>query len=249
MPKAHFEVAPAEKGRELAIAVPEVQDHSDRLVLLCMRDEEVQQKTLAAPRRTENQRVADVLDVKIESVWRMVRRLEDGQSLSLQMGIHRLTLINVEHEAQICRVGLEQRQAPEVVGAISRNDAQPGVQQVVGLIEDGAIMNGDCLGRFGGLLLEDSSFGTMQHQRQRAVTEEVAVDLGLRQRVTELPDRRARRIVNQHLFGLRFGRDIVHERDALVEEMAPAALQVSTHPFCGNALPLQAANEVARNLV
>ena len=55
------------------------------------------------------------------------------------------------------------------------------------------------------------------------LAEEVAVHLQLRQRVAELPDGRARGVVDQHLLGPRLGRDVVHERDALVEEVPAAA--------------------------
>ena len=59
----------------------EIEDDGQRVVLLRVRHEEVQQEALAAARRAEHQRVADVLDVQVEGVRRVVRRLEDGERL------------------------------------------------------------------------------------------------------------------------------------------------------------------------
>ena len=67
MAEADFEVAAAQQCGELSIAVPEIKDNGERLVLLCVRDDEVQQKALAAARRTQYQRVADVLDVRLNA--------------------------------------------------------------------------------------------------------------------------------------------------------------------------------------
>ena len=67
---------------------------------------------------------------------------------------------------------------------------------------------------------------SVQDERQRALPEEVAVDLELGQRVAELADGRARGVVDEHLLGPRLRRHVVHQRDALVEEV-PAAAWIS----------------------
>ena len=79
-----FEIAAAEQRRQLPIAVTEVEDDGLRRVLLRVRDQEVQQKALAAAGRAEDERVADVLDVQVEGVRRAVRRLEDGERFPSQ---------------------------------------------------------------------------------------------------------------------------------------------------------------------
>ena len=61
LPKAQFQVAAVEQRRQLPVAVPEVEDDGERVVLLRVRDQEVEQEALAAARRAEHQRVADVL--------------------------------------------------------------------------------------------------------------------------------------------------------------------------------------------
>ena len=143
MAQAEFEVAAAQQRGELSIAVPEIEDHGQRLVLLRVGDEEVQEKALAAARGAQHQRVPDVLDVQIERVRRVVRRLEDRQRLSLEVCAHSFALIEREHEAQIRRIRFQQRQTAQVVSAVPRDDAQPGVQKVVGLVEHSAVVDSE----------------------------------------------------------------------------------------------------------
>ena len=76
---------PAEQRRQLAVAVTDVEDDGLRRVLLGVRDQEVQQEALAAARRAEDERVADVLDVEVERVRRPVGRLERRERLPSQM--------------------------------------------------------------------------------------------------------------------------------------------------------------------
>ena len=75
--QSHLEVAPAEERGELPIAVAEIEDDRQRLVLLGVGHQEVEQEALAAAGGAEDQRVPDVLDVEVEGVRRVMRRLED----------------------------------------------------------------------------------------------------------------------------------------------------------------------------
>ena len=72
----------------------------------------------------------------------MVWRLEDGQRSRREDGADRLAVIEREQEAQIGDVRFEQREPAEVVGAVAGNDREPGVEQVVGLLEQAAIVDG-----------------------------------------------------------------------------------------------------------
>ena len=110
-------------------------------------------------------------------------------------------------------------------------------------------MHGHRLHRLGRLVLNRSRVGPVQDERQRAVAEEVAVDLQFRQRVAELADGRVRRVVDEHLLGPRLRRDVVHHRHALVEEVPAAALDVPTHAVARDPLPFEAGDELAGNLV
>ena len=115
-----------------------------------------------------------------------MRRLEDGQRLLPKVRAHGVAVIEREQEAQVREVRFEQREAPKVVRAVAGDDAQPGVQQVVGLLEETAVVNGHGLHGLGGLMLQRAGSVSVQHQRERALAEEVPVDLQLRQRVAEL---------------------------------------------------------------
>ena len=76
LPQADFEIFPAEQRRQLAVAVTDVEDDGLRRVLLGVRNQEVQQKALAASRRSKDEGVADVLNVEVERVRRPVGSLE-----------------------------------------------------------------------------------------------------------------------------------------------------------------------------
>ena len=82
--KSDLEISALQECRELAIAVPEIEDDGQRIVLLRVRDQEVDEKALAAAGGAEHQRVADILHVQVERVRRVMRRLEDGQRFALR---------------------------------------------------------------------------------------------------------------------------------------------------------------------
>ena len=72
VPQPELEIAAVEERRELPIAVAEVEDDRQRVVLLGVRHQEVQQEALAAAGRAEHERVPDVVDVQVEVVRRLV---------------------------------------------------------------------------------------------------------------------------------------------------------------------------------
>ena len=247
--EAHLHVAASQKRRQLSVAVPEIQDDGQRRVLLGMRHQEVQQEALPAPCGSEHERVPDVLDMQVEGVWCVVRRLEDRERFLAQVRTDPFALVAREQEAHVRKVRFEQRDPSQVVRAVPRHDAQPGIEQVVGLFEQTPVVHRHGLHRFGGLVLQDPRVLPVEGERQRAAAEEVAVDLQLRQRVAKLADGGVRRVVDQHLLGTSLGRHVVDQRDALVEEVSPTALEVAAHPVAGNALPFEARDQLAGDLV
>ena len=158
LPETELEIAAFEQRRELSIAVAKVEDDGQRVVLLRVHHQEVQQEALAAAGGAEHEGVADVLHVQIEVIRCLVARLEDGERLGVQMGAARLAAIEREQKAQIRVVRFEERQPPEVVGAVARHDAQPGVEQVVRLLDERAVVRGHHLDGFGRRSLQ--SFGS-----------------------------------------------------------------------------------------
>src|SRR5438067_646020 len=99
IPKAHFQIAPLQQRRELPIAVTQIQDHGQRVVLLGVRRQEVDEEALAAAGRAQHERMADVLHVQVERVRRVMRRFEDRERLTLKVRADALSLIEREEKA------------------------------------------------------------------------------------------------------------------------------------------------------
>ena len=79
MLQPYFQVGAAEERGEFAIAMAEVENGRDRVVLLSLRDKKVDQEAFATSCSAQDQRVPNVLDVEVECVGYMVRRFEDGK--------------------------------------------------------------------------------------------------------------------------------------------------------------------------
>src|SRR3954468_6742248 len=242
-----FEVASAKQRRHLAVAVSEVQDDGERVVLLRVRGEEVDEEALPTACRTEDEHVSHVVDMRVQRVRRVVRGLEYGERLPLKVTAPSLARVEREQKAEIGDVRLEQGQSSQVVGAVSGDDAQPGVQEVVRFFEQNAVVDGNRLLCLGGLLLQGARIVAVQDERDGAIAEEVAVYLDLCQRISELLHRRTRRIVHEHLFGPRLRRHVVDDRYPLIEEVPAPQVQVSPDPFSRDSLPLETGNEFTRN--
>ena len=158
-----------------------------------------------------------------------------------------LTAIEREEQTEISDIRFQQREPPQVMCAVPGHDAQPGIEEVVRFVEQAPIVHRHRLHGFGGLVLQRTTVFTMQHERQRAAAEEVSVDFEFGEGITELADGGAGRVVHEHLFRSRFGRDVVDHRHALVEEVPPACLQSPPHAIVRDALPFQTGNEFTRD--
>ena len=242
-----LEIAATQRGGELAVAVPEVENYGPGFVLLGVRDQEVQEEALPAPGRAEHERVPDIVDVEVEVVRRVVTRLKDGQGLAPpELRARLLPLVEAEEKAQIRAVGLEEREPAQVVRAVPRDDADPRVHEVVRLVVEGAVVGGQHLERFRGGPLDGAALAAVQDERDGALAKEVALHLHRRQRVPELVDGRLGALVDERpLVRVPLGRrHIVHHRHALVVPVAPAALQLAAHAIVGQTLPFQARDEL-----
>ena len=80
--QAHPPDAAAEQRGQLLVAPAEVEDDRDGVVLLRVREDEVQQERLAAPGRAQDERVADIVVVQVPEVRRLVLGLEDREALA-----------------------------------------------------------------------------------------------------------------------------------------------------------------------
>ncbi len=158
-------------------------------------------------------------------------------------------LVDGEEKAEIGTVRLEQRQTAKVVGAVARNDAHPGIEEVVALLDEAAVVRGQDLGRLGGGALEGAAVHTVQENGERTLAEEMAMHLQLGHGVAELLDHGAGALVNEHLFWPRVGGHVVHHRDAPVVKMTLARPKIPAHAIVRDALPFQAGNELARERI
>src|ERR1700730_15828549 len=126
-----LQVAALQERRKLSVAVSEIENDRQGVVLLRVRDQEVDEKALPGSGGAQDQRVTDVLHVQVERVRRLVRRLKDGQRVLTEMGADPIALIEGEQKTKVRKVRLQHREPSRVVSAVPRHDAQPGVEQVV----------------------------------------------------------------------------------------------------------------------
>ena len=226
----------------------QVEDHGERLVFLRVGCEEVQEEALAAAGRPEHQRVPDVLHMEVVVVRRLVPRFEHGERLAAAEGRRGpLALVETEEKAEIGAVRLQQGEAPQVVRAVAGHDGRPGVEQVIALEMEAAVVGGEHLEGLGGRAVLRAAIVAEQHEGQRTLAKEMAADLELRQRVPELADDGAGALVHQHLFRPRLRAEVVHHRDPPVVVMPATCLEIAPHAIVPKALPLEARDELARH--
>ena len=77
--KPKFQVTAFQQCRQLPVAVTQIEDHGERVVLLQMGDQEVQKEALAAARGAEHERVAHVLDMQVVASRDVSRRCLERQ--------------------------------------------------------------------------------------------------------------------------------------------------------------------------
>ena len=250
MLQTHAPDAAAEQRRQLLVAASEIEDDRDGVVLLGVRDDEIQQERLAAPRRAEDERVADVVAVQIPEVRRLMIGLEDRQTLAAaEVRAGAVPGVQGEQEAQVRDVGIEEREAPQIVRRIAGHDREPGVQEVVTLLVECSVVPGKGFHALRDAPIEPVRVAVVDHDRQRAVAEEMPAHLHLGQALPQLADGRARGVVDEHLLRPRLRAHVVDHRDALVEEVPPACVEVAAHRGVRPPLPLQAGDERARHAV
>src|SRR5207249_11876697 len=103
--EADWQIGAAKEQGDVFVAAAKVKDAGDRLVLLQVCQEEIQQKTFAAARRAEDGGVSDVLVVEIEKVRRADLCFEDRQVFRSDVRVLALTCIQRVRKRQIRVVG------------------------------------------------------------------------------------------------------------------------------------------------
>ena len=100
-PDSQLHVRAFQECGQLPVAVAKIQDDDSWVVLLQLRDQEIEQKALPAARRSQHHSVTNILDVKVEEVGRLFRRFEYGQCLGAKMRAHLVTAVLREDKTQI----------------------------------------------------------------------------------------------------------------------------------------------------
>ena len=92
--------------------------------------------------------------VQVERVRRVMRGLEYRECLAAKVAAGSLARVEREQEAHIRSVRLEDSESAQIVSAVPGHDAQPGVQQVVRLLEQAAVVDSHRLLGFGCVVLK-----------------------------------------------------------------------------------------------
>ena len=71
-----LQVAPAQETGQPAIAPAQIQNQDTRLILQRLNEQEVERKTLARPRRPEDEGVPDIPGKEVIEEWRLPLRFE-----------------------------------------------------------------------------------------------------------------------------------------------------------------------------
>src|SRR5258708_18819324 len=99
--KTDRQIAAPEQRGEIFVTPTEVESKGQRSMLLKVRQEEVEKKTLAAPGCSQNDRMGDVLVMQIEKVWRPMIGLQDRQIFRAQVLVFRFAGVQAEQEREI----------------------------------------------------------------------------------------------------------------------------------------------------
>src|SRR5882762_11975517 len=115
---------------------------------------------------------------------RLVPRFEHGERLAAAEGRRGpLALVETEEKAEIGTVRLQQAEAPQVLRAVAGHNGRPGVEQVIGLEMEAAVVGGQHLEGFGGRAVLSAAVVAEQHEGQRTFAKEMTANLELRERV------------------------------------------------------------------
>ena len=162
----------------------------DGVVLLRVRQDEVQQKRLPAARRAQHQRVPHVTVVEIPVIRRSGARSRTRPgSPPPRCATRALAGARREQERQIRAVRVEQRQAAKVVGAVPGHRGEPSVQEVVALLEHGPVVRRE---RFHAGRRRSDRAGAVavdEHDGQRTRAKDMPVDVQLGERLPQLAER------------------------------------------------------------
>jgi hypothetical protein len=93
--------------------------------------------------------------------------LDNGErAAASQVGARAVARVVGEEQAEVRSVGIEEGEAPEVVGRIAGHDREPGIQEVVALLKEGSVVPGKGFDRAGDARLEAGSVAVVRDHRE-----------------------------------------------------------------------------------
>ena len=123
--------AAPELAHEPLVAAAEIEDHRERVVLLRVGDEKVEQERLAGPGGALHERVPDIVVMEVPEIRRLMLGFKHRQTRSpSEVRAGPRASVQREEKAQIGDIRIQQRQPAEIVRAVARDHRQPGVEQV-----------------------------------------------------------------------------------------------------------------------
>ena len=102
------QIAAFEEPGQALVAAAQVEDERARLVLLKVRQQEVEEETLPAARGSENEGMRVVLVVEVEKIGSARLALKDRQVLGAQMGVLEVSGALRKEKAQVGVVGVQE---------------------------------------------------------------------------------------------------------------------------------------------
>ena len=183
------QVCAAEDARQRFVAAAQVEDEGQRLILLQrLQDGKPAVNDLPAPVAPSSSVWATSPECKIHVVRRAMRRFEDGEILAFEMRVPPRAAIDGKQERQVGVIGVECPLLAKVELLVAGHRGEERIQQVVAFLIQQAVMLGEQL-----LELRDGMFHlhavlVVDHDRQRELTEVLALHAHRGQRAAKLRD-------------------------------------------------------------
>src|SRR5271169_6455561 len=150
----HIEIRALEYRRKRLEAAADIEDESQRLVLLCVLQQKNAKIGLATPAHPENKGVGNIAGMQVEIVGCAVVGFEHSQVFGAEMRVRLLAGKDRKEERQVGIICVQQIQLAEVERIVARYGGEIGVELVVSLRKQVAIRVGEDASELGSELLQ-----------------------------------------------------------------------------------------------
>src|ERR1700728_541349 len=150
----HIEIRALEYRRKRVEAAADIEDEGQRLVLLCVLQQENAQIRLATTAHPENKGVGNVAGVQVEIVGRTVVGFEHSQALGAEICVRLLAGKDRKQKRQVGVICVQQIQLAEVEGIVAGHGGEVGVQLVIGFGKKIPVRIGEEASELGSELLQ-----------------------------------------------------------------------------------------------